>query len=78
MVLLPIHTRAEGAMRFAEKHEHERLAGICCHKCWPDDIFQNRMILCRVCGNKRCPHATSHNNACTRSNKPGQPGSVYA
>lgn len=36
-----------------------------------------RMVLCAVCGNKRCPHATDHRNACTGSNEPGQPGSIY-
>lgn len=35
------------------------------------------MILCEFCGNKRCPHATDHNNACTNSNESGQPGSIY-
>ena len=42
---------------------------------WP--ITLSRMILCPDCGNKRCPHATNHNNACTNSNEPGQPGSRY-
>lgn len=37
----------------------------------------NRMIVCAVCGNKRCPHATDHNYECTGSNEPGQPGSSY-
>jgi hypothetical protein len=36
------------------------------------------MVLCSICGNKRCPHANDHNNACTNSNEPGQPGSAYA
>lgn len=36
-----------------------------------------RMILCQKCGNKRCPHANDHQNACTNSNEPGQPGSAY-
>ena len=36
-----------------------------------------RMILCAVCGNKRCPHATYHRYACTGSNDLGQPGSVW-
>lgn len=36
------------------------------------------MVLCQICGNKRCPHAKDHNNACTDSNEPGQPGSAYA
>lgn len=35
------------------------------------------MILCPVCGNKRCPHSTDHNQPCTNSNEPGQPGSRY-
>lgn len=35
------------------------------------------MIVCAKCGNKRCPHATDHLNACTGSNEPGQKGSVY-
>lgn len=36
-----------------------------------------RMFLCPSCGYKRCPKASDHNNACTGSNDPGQPGSVY-
>ena len=36
-----------------------------------------RMILCRDCGNKRCPKASDHRNACTQSNEAGQDGSVY-
>lgn len=36
------------------------------------------MVLCPECGNKRCPRATDHLNACTRSNEPGQPGSAYS
>ena len=35
------------------------------------------MIVCPICGNKRCPHATDHKLACTGSNEPGQPGSWY-
>lgn len=37
-----------------------------------------RMVVCQICGNKRCPHAADHNNACTNSNEPGQPGSNYS
>lgn len=40
-------------------------------------IGQHRMIVCNLCGNKRCPHANDINNACTGSNEPGQPGSAY-
>lgn len=35
------------------------------------------LIACGQCGNKRCPHATDHRNACTRSNEPGQAGSEW-
>lgn len=30
------------------------------------------MVLCPTCGNKRCPHAENHQNACTGSNAPDQ------
>lgn len=36
-----------------------------------------RMIVCETCGNKRCPHASFHGNACTFSNESGQPGSRH-
>ena len=39
--------------------------------------LRTRMIVCEFCGNKRCPHANDHRNACTRSNEPGQKGSAY-
>jgi len=56
-----------------------------CHKCLEgkttgDGFFlltSTRMILCPTCGNKRCPKANDHRNACTGSNEPGQPGSAY-
>ncbi len=35
------------------------------------------MVLCPMCGNKRCPHAANHENTCTNSNESGQPGSNY-
>lgn len=34
-----------------------------------------RMIVCPQCGNKRCPRATSHDNACSGSNEPVLNGS---
>jgi hypothetical protein len=40
-------------------------------------IEMTMMILCPTCGNKRCPHATDHDLACTNSNEPGQKGSAY-
>lgn len=36
-----------------------------------------KMILCPVCGNKRCPKATNHRHECTGSNEVNQPGSRY-
>lgn len=35
------------------------------------------MILCKICGNKRCPKASDHSLDCTGSNDPEQSGSVY-
>jgi len=40
-------------------------------------LSSTKMILCSVCGCKRCPKASDHDLACTGSNEPGQPGSVY-
>jgi hypothetical protein len=59
----------------------------CCFKCWNEFCEKNhkqnplmlysRMILCVLCGNKRCPHATDHDLKCSNSNEPGQEGSSY-
>lgn len=40
-------------------------------------VGMTRMIVCGLCGNKRCPHGTDHRNACTASNEAEQPGSRY-
>lgn len=54
-----------------------------CHKCykgrevWPGVFMLDRMLVCPICGNKRCPKASDHELDCTGSNKPGQPASVY-
>lgn len=40
-----------------------------CHACVPNYQF---MRVCSECGNKRCPHASDHRNACTHSNEPNQ------
>ncbi|MNE20680.1 hypothetical protein D3C81_240100 [compost metagenome] len=40
-------------------------------------LSSTKMILCPVCGCKRCPHASDHDLACTGSNEVGQPGSIY-
>ena len=48
-----------------------------CHTCRPVTISDMRFVVCPECGNKRCPHANDHRNACTGSNEPGQEGSAY-
>lgn len=40
-------------------------------------LSSTKMILCPLCGCKRCPRASDHDLACTESNEPGQSGSVY-
>lgn len=55
-----------------------------CHECLKGKndahglpLTSTRMILCPSCRNKRCPKASYHQLACTGSNEPGQPGSVF-
>ncbi|WP_429322457.1 hypothetical protein [Paraburkholderia sp. GAS448] len=55
-----------------------RAAEACwCETCSPITLQDMRMVLCPACGNKRCPHATDHRNACTGSNERGQRGSSW-
>ncbi|HBV9101009.1 TPA: hypothetical protein MD879_001507 [Escherichia coli] len=48
-----------------------------CLTCRPVTLNDMRFVVCPDCGNKRCPRANDHRNACTRSNEPGQEGSAY-
>lgn len=48
-----------------------------CRTCRPITVTDMRFVVCPECGNKRCPHANYHRNACTGSNEPGQEGSAY-
>ncbi|WP_228530449.1 hypothetical protein [Citrobacter amalonaticus] len=48
-----------------------------CRACRPITLTDMRFVVCPECGNKRCPHANDHRNACTGSNEPGQEGSAY-
>ncbi|NCU20328.1 hypothetical protein EOM89_06235 [Candidatus Falkowbacteria bacterium] len=69
----------------AEPSYNEPLADCDCRQCirdrgdqrWGMPRLMSEFIVCAVCGNKRCPHATNHRHACTDSNEPGQPGSDY-
>lgn len=48
-----------------------------CATCRPVVFGDMRVVLCPECGNKRCPRATDHRNACSGSNELGQAGSAY-
>ncbi|HHB7632589.1 TPA: hypothetical protein ACN7L4_005306 [Klebsiella pneumoniae] len=48
-----------------------------CRACRPVALNDMRFVVCPNCGNKRCPRANDHRNACTGSNEPGQEGSAY-
>lgn len=39
--------------------------------------FGMPFMVCKTCGNKRCPKATDCVLDCTGSNEPGQAGSIY-
>ncbi|HBZ3600966.1 TPA: hypothetical protein MHL24_00470 [Klebsiella pneumoniae] len=51
--------------------------GCWCRTCRPVVLNDMRFVVCPDCGNKRCPRANDHRNACTGSNDPGQEGSAY-
>lgn len=51
--------------------------GCWCRTCRPVVLNDMRFVVCPDCGNKRCPRANDHRNACTGSNEPGQEGSVF-
>ncbi|MDV5713838.1 hypothetical protein ACSTDE_05505 [Enterobacter hormaechei] len=53
------------------------ITGCSCRNCRPVTMTDMRFVVCPECGNKRCPHANDHRNACTGSNEPGQEGSAY-
>ena len=48
-----------------------------CRTCRPVVLNDMRFVVCPDCGNKRCPRANDHRDACAGSNEPGQEGSVY-
>ncbi len=48
-----------------------------CRTCRPVTLNDMRFVVCPECGNKRCPRANDHRNACTGSNEPCQEGSAY-
>jgi hypothetical protein len=60
-----------------ERTQPAEVAECWCETCRPVAFVDLRMVLCPTCGNKRCPHAHDHRNACTHSNAVGQPGSSW-
>lgn len=62
------------------EHAWFAIPGCMCETCVPMGLPGSptyRFIACQTCGNKRCPHAANHRNACTNSNESGQPGSNF-
>ena len=55
----------------------EQMPDCWCRTCRPVVLNDMRFVVCPDCGNKRCPRANDHRNACTGSNEPGQEGSAY-
>lgn len=55
----------------------EQMPDCWCRTCRPVVLNDMRFVACPDCGNKRCPRANDHRNACTGSNEPGQEGSAY-
>ncbi|HBZ1127949.1 hypothetical protein [Klebsiella pneumoniae] len=55
----------------------EQKPGCWCRTCRPVTLNDMRFVVCPDCGNKRCPRANDHRNACTGSNEPGQESSAY-
>lgn len=70
---------SERFFEWQERSFRSVLEGKCgCWRCMKErDEMRVRMILCPMCGNKRCPKASDHRLECTDSNRSGQPGSVY-
>lgn len=69
--------RSVDANELLYEHAKAQETACWCHKCSSPERIMSTMILCPDCGNKRCPKASDHGLACTGSNEPGQPGSVY-
>ena len=77
-----LEKRVEELEKFYEEDEE-----CLCHRCIKEkkitfqtgmrSIVLSEMILCPICGNKRCPKASDHRLECTGSNEPGQEGSIY-
>ena len=75
-------TAIEEALREHAMREVQRLGQEIEQECWcttcrPITMADMRFVVCPDCGNKRCPKANDHRNACTNSNEVGQEGSSW-
>ncbi len=66
-----------GGQQNAPQNIPEIIPDCWCRTCRPVVLNDMRFVVCPDCGNKRCPRANDHRNACTGSNDPGQEGSAY-
>ena len=67
----------EHAMREVQRLGQEIEQECWCTTCRPITMADMRFVVCPDCGNKRCPKANDHRNACTNSNEVGQEGSSW-
>lgn len=61
-----------------------KVEGCTCYECMKHELTEDgqpyiitKPIVCPLCQNMRCPKATYHENGCTGSDEPNQPGSRY-
>lgn len=84
VVGLDVRFDQTGRQENVEQNGNDGLPYCECHTCIAEKgmtgpggllpLSSAKMILCAICGNKRCPHAYNHRNECTNSNEPGQQG----
>lgn len=72
-----LKAQPQNAPQNAPQNIPEIIPDCWCRTCRPVVLNDMRFVVCPDCGNKRCPRANDHKNACTGSNEPGQEGSAY-
>jgi len=61
---------ADDAQAQPNAQDRENAARCWCETCRPITMSDSRMILCPECGDKRCPRAKDHRNACAVARAP--------
>ncbi|HID4604459.1 TPA: hypothetical protein ACXEV9_004090 [Klebsiella pneumoniae] len=72
-----LKAQPQNAPQNAPQNIPEIIPDCWCRTCRPVVLNDMRFVVCPDCGNKICPRANDHKNACTGSNEPGQEGSAY-